>query len=57
VIDVLLRALIVGGAAYAGTQLAQKPCQCAGWFADPWGQARLRWFDGVQWTGYTHDGI
>ena len=25
------------------------------WFADPWRQASLRWFDGVQSTGYTHD--
>jgi hypothetical protein len=23
--------------------------------ADPWRQASLRWFDGAQWTGYTHD--
>ena len=24
-----------------------------GWHADPWGQARLRWWDGSAWTGYT----
>lgn len=24
-----------------------------GWFADPWQQARLRWWDGHQWTGHT----
>lgn len=23
----------------------------AGWYADPWHQAALRWWDGVQWTG------
>lgn len=23
----------------------------AGWYADPWQQAALRWWDGVQWTG------
>ena len=26
----------------------------AGWYADPWRQARLRWWDGKQWTGHTH---
>lgn len=25
----------------------------AGWFADPWGQAPLRWWNGVEWTGDT----
>lgn len=24
-----------------------------GWYADPWGQAPWRWFDGVNWTGWT----
>lgn len=24
-----------------------------GWYADPHGQARLRWFDGQQWTEHT----
>ena len=23
----------------------------AGWYADPWQLAPLRWWDGVQWTG------
>ena len=23
-----------------------------GWHADPWGQARLRWWDGRAWTGH-----
>lgn len=26
----------------------------AGWYADPWQQSRLRWWDGKQWTGHTH---
>src|SRR3954471_3240748 len=24
-----------------------------GWFADPWGQAEWRWWDGAAWSGYT----
>jgi RsiW-degrading membrane proteinase PrsW (M82 family) len=24
----------------------------AGWYADPWGQSRWRWYDGRAWTGY-----
>lgn len=27
----------------------------AGWYADPWGQAPLRWWDGSTWTGHTLD--
>lgn len=26
----------------------------SGWYADPWGQSPLRWWDGTQWTGLTH---
>ncbi|WP_078324147.1 exonuclease domain-containing protein, partial [Mycobacteroides salmoniphilum] len=25
-----------------------------GWYADPWRQAPLRWWDGTQWTAWTH---
>lgn len=25
-----------------------------GWYADPWRQAPLRWWDGIQWTAWTH---
>lgn len=25
-----------------------------GWYADPWGHAELRWWDGAQWTYWTH---
>ena len=25
----------------------------AGWHADPWNQAPLRWWDGAQWTAAT----
>lgn len=25
-----------------------------GWYADPWGEATLRWWDGLQWTAWTH---
>jgi Protein of unknown function (DUF2510) len=27
----------------------------AGWHPDPWGQKRLRYWDGTQWTGHTAD--
>lgn len=27
----------------------------AQWAPDPWGQHRLRWWDGAQWTGETAD--
>jgi hypothetical protein len=27
----------------------------AGWYADPWELAKLRWWDGTQWTGNVHD--
>jgi DNA polymerase III epsilon subunit-like protein len=26
----------------------------AGWYPDPWGEADLRWWDGVAWTGSVH---
>ncbi len=31
------------------------PTVNAGWYADPWKLAALRWWDGTQWTGYIHD--
>lgn len=27
----------------------------AGWYADPWGQASLRWYDGNNWTSHVQD--
>ncbi|MFM8856319.1 MAG: exonuclease domain-containing protein [Actinomycetota bacterium] len=26
-----------------------------GWYPDPWRQAALRWWDGLQWTTWTHE--
>jgi hypothetical protein len=41
-------------AAYAAGQVAQaQALPPPGWHADPWGQARLRWWDGRAWTGFT----
>lgn len=31
------------------------PAVNAGWYADPWKVAALRWWDGNQWTGNIHD--
>jgi Protein of unknown function (DUF2510) len=28
------------------------PAPPAGWYADPWAQSSLRWWDGATWTGY-----
>jgi hypothetical protein len=38
-----------------GTDLSAPPAAATpeGWHPDPWGQARLRWWDGRQWTGHT----
>jgi protease PrsW len=36
-------------AAYAARSAASAP---PGWHPDPWGQARLRWWDGQAWTGH-----
>ena len=35
-------------------QPAQQP-MAPGWYADPQRQARLRWFDGNQWTANTQN--
>ncbi len=32
-----------------------QPAAPAGWHPDPWGQKRLRYWDGTQWTGHTAD--
>jgi RsiW-degrading membrane proteinase PrsW (M82 family) len=37
-------------AAYQAAAATPSP---AGWHPDPWGQARLRWWDGRAWTGHT----
>lgn len=28
-----------------------------GWYADPWRQAALRYWDGAMWTGHVHPGV
>jgi hypothetical protein len=35
--------------------LAVPGAQNGFWAADPYGRARLRWWDGRRWTGYVHD--
>ncbi len=34
---------------------APLPTVNAGWYADPWKLAALRWWDGTRWTGDVHD--
>jgi Protein of unknown function (DUF2510) len=60
VIDVLLRAVAVGVGIGLGRELVAPRGDTGvsttppGWYADPWRQHALRWWNG-QWTGYTHD--
>ena len=37
----------------AGTTTQASTLPPAAWYPDPWGQARLRWWDGRTWTGHT----
>lgn len=37
----------------AGTAPGAPAAVPAGWHADPYHQARLRWWDGAQWTSHT----
>jgi uncharacterized RDD family membrane protein YckC len=39
--------------AYVQPMYAQQATAAAGWHPDPRGQARLRWWDGSQWTDHT----
>jgi RsiW-degrading membrane proteinase PrsW (M82 family) len=39
-------------AAYAASRAQAAALPPPGWHADPWGQARLRWWDGRAWTGH-----
>lgn len=40
-------------AARAGAPVeSAAPAPAAGWYPDPWRQARLRWWDGGAWTGH-----
>jgi hypothetical protein len=34
-------------------QAAEEAAAPPGWYPDPWDPAMARWYDGVQWTGYT----
>ena len=46
-----------GHMTYAGWEPCPTPAMApAGWYPDAAGQARLRWWDGAQWTNHTSDG-
>ena len=42
---------VVAAQATAPDRPAAPPLPPAGWYPDPWGRARLRWWDGSAWTG------
>jgi protease PrsW len=42
-----------GPAATPAQAAASHPPPPAGWYPDPWRHARLRWWDGQAWSGYT----
>ncbi|HVQ87118.1 MAG TPA: DUF2510 domain-containing protein, partial [Actinomycetes bacterium] len=42
--------LLIGLLRRRRNQPVTVPVQPAGWFADPRGEASLRWWDGTQWT-------
>lgn len=37
------------------TSTAVASLPVAAWYPDPWGQRRVRYWDGFEWTGYTSD--
>jgi len=40
-------------AATAPERRVAQPLPAAGWYADPSGRTRLRWWDGARWTDHT----
>ena len=58
---VLLVGAIAGGIVYTvrrerrAKRAAPLSVPPAGWHPDPYGQARLRWWDGARWTEHTQN--
>jgi hypothetical protein len=55
-VTILIGAFIVpAGALLFAACLSLRPQRPAsrGWYADPWGHAQFRWWDGKDWTGHT----
>jgi DNA polymerase III epsilon subunit-like protein len=44
----------IGASGSASVNAAQDPAVAA-WYPDPYGESRLRWWDGTVWTGHLHD--
>lgn len=51
----MMRWVVFRGAGYVGavTEIQGQGTPAPGWYADPTGQAGVRWWDGTQWTSYT----
>jgi hypothetical protein len=55
VLVVLFAVMLINGGAKKRQRLQPPSMVAAGWFPDPEGKARLRYWDGARWTNHTAD--